>query len=125
MSTAPNTSPNPPQEKASAGMRLVALVGAVVLLFGAAVMILLVINPDDIPLCADVQGTAFTECFDITSAQYNISRVLAAPAGLIGAAAGMLGFYVAATGRRGDLMLRLSGIAIVLAGLAVLVNRAF
>lgn len=114
--------------KASGPLRALAVVMSLALLFGVAVMVIVAINPDNIPLCADVEsgdaklGPTF-ECFDQSSASYNVQKVVAAGAALVGALAALLGFYVGATGRRGDLMLKLTGAAVVLGGVAVLVGQ--
>jgi hypothetical protein len=114
-----------PEDKASGGIRALAVVAGIVLLFGAAVMFVLIANPDNLPLCSELKAqNGVGECFDLSRAQYNISRVVAAPAGVLAALAGLLGFYVAVTGRRWSLMLRLGGAAVVLAAIAVLINRA-
>ena len=111
------------QEKAGAGTRVLALLVGVLLLFGAAVMAIVVINPDDIPLCSDTEAAfAAGECFDISETQDTISTVLAVPAGILALLAGLLGFYVAFTGKRGALMLRLGGAAVALGVLTYIIN---
>jgi uncharacterized RDD family membrane protein YckC len=110
-------------QKAGAGMRILALIIGLLLLFGAAVMALVVINPDDIPLCSET-AKAFEagECFDVSETQNTVSTILAVPAGILAAIAGLLGFYVAFTGRRGDLMMRIGGAAVVLGVLTYIIN---
>lgn len=114
----------PQEPKAGAGARILALLIGIALLFGALVMALIVINPDDIPLCSEtVRAAAAGECFDISETQETVSSILAIPAAILGAIAGILGFVVAITGRRLDLMMRLGGAAVVLGVLTFLVNR--
>ena len=110
-------------EKAGAGARILALIIGIALLFGAAVMALVVINPDDIPLCSErAAAVAAGECFDISETQNTISTILAIPAGILAALAGLLGFYVAFTGRRGGLMMRLAGAAVAFGVLTYVIN---
>jgi hypothetical protein len=111
------------EQKAGAGFRILALIIGLVLLFGAAVMAIVVINPDDIPLCSDrAAALAAGECYDISETQNTISTILAVPAGILAAIAGLLGFYVAFTGLRGGLMMRLGGAAVALGVLTYVIN---
>lgn len=111
-------------DKASGGMRALAVLLAVALAFGAAVMIVIALNPDDIPRCEETaRAAAAAECFDISQAQQTIGQVLAWPAGIIGAAAALVALAVAATGRHGRTLLRLTLVAAVLAGVVVLVGQ--
>ena len=112
------------EPKAGAGARVLALILGIALLFGALVMALIVINPDDIPLCSEtLKAAAAGECFEISETQDTISSILAIPAAILGTLAGLLGFYVAFTGRRLDLMMRLGGAAVALGVLTFIVNR--
>ena len=91
-------------------------------------MVFVVINPDDLPLCNEVtSGEASLgptgECFDVSRTQYVAAKVFAAPAAVLATLAGLLGFYVAATGKRGQLMVRLAAGAIVFGVLAYLVEQ--
>ncbi len=109
-------------------MRILAVVVSLLLLFGVAVMAIVAINPDDLPLCADVlSGEASlgptNECIDSSSGMYTATRIAAAPAALLGGLAALLGFYVAATGRRGGLMVRLTVAALVFGGLSILFGQ--
>lgn len=121
--------PPPPAEpaesdKASAGMRLLAFLLTVALLFGAAVMILVALNPDDTPRCEElVRAQVAGECFDITKTQQTIQAILAFPAGVFAALAALVGLAVTFTGRYGSLMIRLVVPAVVLGGLAVLIGQ--
>jgi uncharacterized RDD family membrane protein YckC len=113
----------PEENKAGAGARILALIIGIALLFGAAVMAIVVINPDDIPLCSETaKALAAGECFDISETQNTISTILAVPAGILAAIAGLLGFYVAFTGRRADLMMKLGGAAVALGVLTYIIN---
>jgi len=91
-------------------------------------MVIVAINPDNLPLCDDVRsGEAAlgptNECLDSSRAMYNVGRVAAGAAALVGGLAALLGFYVGATGRRGDLMVKLTIAALALGGLAVLLEQ--
>lgn len=111
------------EQKAGPGTRVLAVIMGLLLLFGAAVMAIVVINPDDIPLCSDTQAAlAAGECFDISSTQDTISTILAVPAGILAGIAGLLGFYVAFTGRRANQMFRLAGAAVAIGVLTYIIN---
>jgi hypothetical protein len=115
------------EPKASWPIRIFAVIAGLALLFGALVMVFVVINPDNLPLCEEVRaGEAAVgpsgECFDVSDTQYVLAKVFAAPAAVLAALAGLLGFYVAATGRRAGLMAKLAAGAIVLGVLAYVVD---
>ena len=112
--------------KASPMWRVLAVVLALALAFGAAVMIVLALNPDDTPRCeqfisGEVQGGG--ECYDITETQQLIQNIFAIPAGVIGGIAALLALYFAATGRQGRLLVRLTVAALVLGIGAVIVGQ--
>lgn len=125
------TAPPPPppaahDDKASGGWRALAVLLALVLAFGAAVMFVVAINPDETPRCeqfvsGEVAGGG--ECYDITETQQLIQNIFAIPAGVLGALAALLALYFAATGRQGRLLVRLAGAAIVLGVAAVIVGQ--
>jgi hypothetical protein len=127
--TEPTPAPPPAEpersgEKASGGMRLLALVLVLALLFAGAVMAVIAINPDDIPRCDQpAEAVAAGECYDITATQETIGRVLAAISAVFAGIAALAGLAVLFTGRGTALMLRLLVVALVLGGLAVLVGR--
>jgi hypothetical protein len=106
-------------------MRVLALIGALALFFGAAVMYVVVANPDDTPRCEELaeQGALFGECYDVGETAQTLGKVFAAPAGVFALVAGLVGLGVVATGRRGDLMLRLAAVAVGLGLLSVIANR--
>lgn len=100
---------------------------SIVLLFAVAVMVLIVVNPDDLPLCDDVASGAAKlgstlECLDSSSGVYNVQRVLAGITGLIGLAAALLGLYAGATGRRFRLWIQLTAAAILFGVLTFLMR---
>ena len=117
-------SPPPPTttepEKAGGGWRALAVVLAIALAFGALVMFLVPINPDDTPRCEQSIGG---ECFDITKTQQTIQNVFAVLAGFAAAAAALLALYFAATGRRGDLLRRVAIVAVCLGVVTFLIGR--
>jgi hypothetical protein len=109
-------------------MRALAALVSLVLLFGVAVMVIVVINPDDLPLCDDVASGAAQlgptlECIDSSEGAYNAQRVVAGLAAIVGGLAALLGFYVAATGRRGSLMVKLTLAAVALAAVAFAIGE--
>ena len=124
----PPESPAPEEPKASGLMRFFAVLVTLVLLFGVAVMVIVVINPDDLPLCDDVRSGEATlgptlECLDSSESMYTATRVVAAAAGIVGALAALLGLYVAFTGRRGALFVRLTVAALVIGGITFLLGE--
>jgi hypothetical protein len=118
----------PAEEKASGPMRALAVVVALALLFGVLVMFFIVTNPDNLPLCEDVAsgdaqlGSTF-ECLEGSEGQYTATRIAAGLAGVLGGLAALLGFYVGATGRRGAIMVKLTGAAILLGGITFLIGE--
>ncbi len=117
--------------KASGGMRALGVVIALVLAFGAAVMIAVAIDIGDTSTCdqffEDVESGQVVpdlddECFDGSSAQKSISVVLAWGSGIIGAIAVIVALMFAATGNRGPLLARVAGAAVVLGILSILIG---
>ena len=118
-------SPPPPpvmttDDKAGAGWRILAVVLALALAFGALVMFLVVTNPDDTPRCEQALGG---ECFDITKTQQTIQDIFALLAGIAGTGATLLALYFAATGRRGSQLLRLTVAAVALGVVTYVVGQ--
>jgi NhaP-type Na+/H+ or K+/H+ antiporter len=107
-------------DKAGAGWRILAVVLALALAFGALVMFLVVINPDDTPRCEQALGG---ECFDITKTQQTIQDIFALLAGIAGTGATLLALYFAATGRRGSQLLRLTVAAVALGVVTYVVGQ--
>lgn len=107
--------------KAGVGLRFLALLGALVLAFGAAVLIYATITLVDSPTCADAIGDpSVTECYLGSSFEKLAGTVLTGAAGLFGALAALLalGFALgAATGRK---LVVTTVIAVVLAGIAII-----
>jgi NhaP-type Na+/H+ or K+/H+ antiporter len=113
-------------DKPSPLWRVLAVVLALALAFGAAVMIVLALNPDDTPRCEQLisgEIQAVGECYDITETQQLIQNIFAIPAGVIGGIAALLALYFAATGRQGRLLVRLTVAALVLGIGAVIVGQ--
>ena len=140
-SDAPSPTPPPPPppppppagdtEKASGGMRALAVLIALVLAFGAAVMILVAIDIGDTATCEDffddvasgqVVPDLDDECFDGSSAQKAISVVLAWASGIVGALAVLVALAFAITGTRGGLLVRLAGAAILIGALSIAIG---
>ena len=122
---APATTEEP---KASGLMRFFAVLVTLVLLFGVAVMVIVVINPDNLPLCEEVRsGEAelgpTLECLDSSQTEYTLTRIVAGAAAIVGGLAALLGLAVAFTGRRGSLFWKVTAAALVLAGLAFLIGE--
>jgi hypothetical protein len=109
-------------------MRALAVLIALVLAFGAAVMILVAVDIGDTPTCDDFVALPFEEqveeeeCFDGSSAQKTISVVLAWASGIVGVIAVIVALIFAVTGNRGPLLARVAGAAVVLGILSILIG---
>jgi hypothetical protein len=130
---APQAAPPPPPPpptttaddgKASGGWRVLAVVLFLALAFACAVMIIAMADIADTPVgqaaCAAEPGC--TEYFDGSSAQKTISLVLGFPSGVLAGIAALVALYFAATGLRGRLLLQLTGAAIALGALSLLIG---
>jgi hypothetical protein len=121
------TAPPPSvQEKAGGGLRAGAVVLALVLAFGAAVMIVAAGDIHDTPTLQEIQSgerevPADREYFDGSESKRNIVTGLAYASGVVGALAVLACLAFAITGRRGRLIWVLTAIAIVLAGIALII----
>jgi len=127
--------PSPPgagdSGKASGGMRALGVLLALVLAFGAAVMIAVAIDIGDTETCDDFLEQVTSgervldlddECFEGSSAQKAISVVLAWASGIVGVLAVLLALMFAVTGSRGPLLARVAVAAVVLGGLSILIG---
>jgi hypothetical protein len=117
--------------KASGGMRALAVLIALVLAFGAAVMIAVAVDIGDTATCDDFLEEVASgervpelddECFDGSSAQKSISVVLAWASGIVGVIAVIVALMFAVTGTRGQLLARVAGAAVVLGVLSILIG---
>jgi hypothetical protein len=134
--TQPPPPPPPPdapaeEEKATGGWRLLGVVLALALAFACAVMVIAMLDIGDTPRCDDPaaleeerqeSGDLVIECFEGSEAQKVISLVLGWPSGILAGIAALVALLFAATGRHGQLLLRLTGTAIVLGGLSILIG---
>lgn len=128
--TPPPPAPPPPTAddgKAGGGWRALAVVLFLALLFACAVMIIAMADIADTPIEKDciaenVSGGTCTEYFDGSSAQKTATLVLGFPSGVLAGIAALVALYFAATGRRGRLLLQLTGAAIALGAVSILVG---
>ena len=124
----PPPPPAPAEEgKATGGWRALGVVLALALAFACAVMIVAMADIGETPTCDDVlSGEAALpedgECFDGSSTQKTISLILGWPSGVLAGIAALLALFFAATGRQGRLVLQLTGAAVVLGGLSILIG---
>lgn len=123
----PPPPPPPPtaaDDKASGGWRALGVILALALAFAAAVMIIAMIDIGDTPVgaaeCAAEPGC--TEYFDGSSAQKTISLILGWPSGVLAGIAAFVALFFAATGRQGRLLLQLTGAALALGSLSILIG---
>jgi hypothetical protein len=134
--TRPPSPPPPPgaaadTETVSGGWRLLGVVLALALAFACAVLVIAMLDIGDTPRCDDPAaleeeraetGDLVIECFEGSQAQKVISLVLGWPSGILAGIAALVALFFAATGRNGQLLLRLTGTAIVLGGLSILIG---
>ena len=133
----PRETPPPPpppgagpadEEKAGGGWRALAVVLAFALAFACAVMVIAMADIGGTPRCDDPEGIAQalaegeTECFDGSSAQKAATLILGWPSGILAGIAAVVALFFAATGRQGRLLLQLTGAAIVLGVLSILIG---
>jgi hypothetical protein len=118
-------------EQATTGWRLLGVVLALALAFACAVMVIAMLDIGDTPRCDDPaaleeerveSGDLVIECFEGSQAQKVISLVLGWPSAILAGIAALVALFFAATGRQGQLLLRLTGAAIVLGGLSILIG---
>jgi hypothetical protein len=122
-------SPPPPGDAdgATGGWRVLGIVLALALAFACAVMVVAMADIGETPTCDDVLSgeaalPADGECFDGSSTQKTISLILGWPSGVVAGIAALLALFFAATGRQGRLVLQLTGAAVVLGGLSILIG---
>jgi uncharacterized membrane protein len=101
-------------------MRALAVILALALAFGAAVMIVLALNPDNTPRCDQIR---IGECFDVTKTQQAVQAGFAWAAGIIGGIGVIVALLFAATGRRGTLLMRLTAASLVLGAITVVIGQ--
>ncbi|HEX2468002.1 MAG TPA: hypothetical protein VHJ54_07345 [Solirubrobacterales bacterium] len=127
----PPAAPPSDEDRASGGWRVLGVVLALALAFACAVMIVAMVDINDTPRCDDPaaleeeraeSGDLVIECFDGSEAQKVISLVLGWPSGILAGIAALVALFFAVTGRQGQLLLRLTGTAIVLGGLSILIG---
>jgi hypothetical protein len=132
-SGSPTASAGPPPpppgdaDRATGGWRALGIVLALALAFACAVMVVAMADIGETPTCDDVLSgeaalPADGECFDGSSTQKTISLILGWPSGVVAGIAALLALFFAATGRQGRLMLQLTGAAVVLGGLSILIG---
>ena len=129
----PATPPPPPpptateDDKAGGGWRALSVILFLALAFACAVMIIAMADIADTPIEKDciadnAAGQVCTEYFDGSSAQKTATLVLGFPSGVLAGIAALVALYFAATGRRGRLLLQLTGAAIALGVVSILIG---
>jgi hypothetical protein len=126
----PAATPPPPQsgvavdeERAGGGWRALGVLLALALLFAGAVMIIAMAEISDTPLLDACQADpTCTEYFDGSSAQKTIAVVFGFISGALAAVGALIALYFAATGRRGRLLLQVTGAAIAFGALSLLIG---
>lgn len=110
-----------PGGPASVGWRVASGLLILLLAFVVLVFMVIVINPDDIPRCDDVSSEG--ECFDVTETQRTLQIVVSIVGSVVGALAALAALYFTVTGRRGRLVLQLTGATFAVGLLLVIVGR--
>jgi hypothetical protein len=123
LATAP---PPTPAAKAGGGLRAGAVLLALVLAFGAAVMIVAAGDIHDTPTLEEIKSgeravPADREYFDGSESKRNIVTALTYASGVVGGLAVLAALAFAITGRNGRVIWILTAIAIVLAGVALII----
>jgi hypothetical protein len=110
-------------------MRALAVLLAIVLAFGAAVMIIVGFDLADGVTCDEFVDLSDEEkveqefeCYDLSSTQKSIGAGLAWAAGIVGALAVLAALFLAVTGRGARTFGRLTVAAVVLVGIYFLVG---
>lgn len=118
--------PTTERTKAGAGARVLALVGALVLAFAAAVAILAMLLIGDTTPCADVTGPADLnddgECFDGSSLQRVVALIFGWPGAILVSISVLLALGFTITGRGGRRLIAVAVVGAVLFGLSILVG---
>jgi hypothetical protein len=112
-----------PEPKSNGALRALAVVLALVLILGAAIMVIAMADISGTPTCEDVDaGRAEPkdgECYDGSSAQKTIAVILGFAGGGVGAIGALAALAFTITGRRGRLVLVLAGSAVVVSGISI------
>ena len=108
---------------------MLAIVLFLALAFACAVMVIAMSDIADTPALRRSGGARArriaegeTECFDGSSGQKTATLVLGWPSGVLAGIAALVALYFAATGLRGRLLLTVTGAAIVLGALSILIG---
>jgi hypothetical protein len=124
----PEAMPPPPPPvpgdapKASGGMRALAVLGALVLAFAAAVIITVMVDLGKGPLCGEPHDITET-CWDVSSGGRVVSLIFGWPGAILGVVAALAALAFALTGRNGRRVWVLTGAAVVLCGLSIAVAQ--
>ena len=116
----------PADEKAGIGLRILAVLLALVLAFGAAVMIIAATEVNDTPTTDEVTSgeeplPSDGEVFDGSEGKRSAVVALFYASGAVAALAFLLGLAFTITGRRGRWFLYAAILAILLAGIALVI----
>jgi hypothetical protein len=105
-------------------MRALAVLLALVVGFGAAIVIAVMVDLGSSPRCEDVGGALFPteDCYDVSAAAKVISLALGWVGGVLGVAAAVALFRLAILGVGGQLAARLTGTAVALSALSIIIG---
>ena len=118
---APPTAPAQPG-KAGGGARALAVLGALVLAFAAAVIISVLADLGNGPLCSEPVQPG-KSCWDVSSSGRVISLILGWPGAILGVVAALAALVFAVRGRNGRTVWLLTAAAVVLCGLSIAVAQ--
>ncbi len=104
-------------------MRALAAVGALILAFATAVIVAVMLDLGNGPLCKE--ALPGQDCYDVSSTGRVISLVFGWPGAVLGGLAAITALGLAATGRNGRTVRLLTVPAVVLCGLSIAAAQVF
>lgn len=106
---------------AGVGLRLLALIGALVLAFGTAVLVIVTLDVADAPTCAEsIANQVADECYLGSSFEKLLATVLTGGGAIFGAIATLLALGFALGASTGRKLVISTIVAVVLAGVAII-----
>jgi hypothetical protein len=131
--TEPAAPPPPPppatdrvEDKPGVVWRVLGFVLFIVLAFACAVLAVVMVDLAAGPLCKDVAFTPLgpvEDCYDVSSAGRIASEIFGWPATILAGFGALLALAFTFTGRRGQLLLRVTGATVVLGAITLLVDQ--
>ena len=108
--------------KANAGLRALAVLGSLVLAFATAVIVIVMVDLGNGPLCSEPVQPG-KDCWDVSSGGRVVTLILGWPGAILGGVAALAALAFAVTGRNGRRVWLLTAAAVVLCGLSIAVAQ--